>query len=223
MHESDALGKEVKMMLGKVIDLLKPQMMIPTILFNHYRNLNITDQECIILIYLMNMDDIFNPKQMSQNLKMPLEEVLQAIASLTEKGVLKIDIVNKKVREEHVNLTPLYEKLAFTIINEEEKQENKTNLFDIFEKEFGRTLSPMDYEIIKDWQSEFTDELILLALKEAVFNGVTNLRYIDKIIRDWHKKGIQTEDDVIADRKKFQTKKTDKKSFDYDWLNERDH
>ena len=209
-------------MLNKVIDLLKNQIMVPTIFLNNYRNLNIDDKEAIILIYLMNHEDTFNPKQIVSDLKMTLEEVLESMTSLTEKGIIRIDIVNKKVREEHINLTPLYEKLAFLIINGETKEE-KQNLYDIFEKEFGRTLSPMDYEIIKDWQNEFSDELILLALKEAVFNGVSNLRYIDKIIRDWHKKGIKTETDVIADRKKFQTKKSDKKLFDYDWLNERDN
>lgn len=209
-------------MLGKIIDLLQSQIMIPTIFLTNYRKLEITDGQCIILIYLMNQENTFNPKQISTDLKMPLSEVLQNISSLTEKGFIKIDIINKKVREEHINLNPLYEKLAFLVVNGEEKEE-KTNLFDVFEKEFGRTLSPMDYEIIKDWQTEFTDELILLALKEAVFNGVTNLRYIDKIIRDWSKKGIKNEADVIADRKKFQTKKSDKKLFDYDWLNERDN
>ena len=81
----------------------------------------------------------------------------------------------------------------------------------------------MDYEIISDWQKDFDDKLILLALKEAVFNNVTNLRYIDKIIRDWSKKGIKTEEDIINDRKKFESKKSNKKLFDYDWLNERDN
>ena len=80
----------------------------------------------------------------------------------------------------------------------------------------------MDYEIIASWQKEFNDELILAALKEAVFNGVTNLRYIDKIIRDWHKNGIKTEKDILNHKKKYQEKKSNKKLFDYDWLNEQD-
>ena len=138
-----------------------------------------------------------------------------------EKDIIKIDTINKKIREEIINLDNLYTKLGFIIINgKEEIKQN--NIFDKFEQEFGRTLSPMDYEIITDWQKEFAEELILLALKEAVFNGVTNLRYIDKIIRDWNKKGIKTEKDIINDRKKYQNKKDTKKLFDYDWLNERD-
>ena len=208
-------------MLGKVIDILKDNSInIPSILFKNYRNLNITDSELIILIYLINSDKTFNPKKISKDLNFKLNETMSLITSLTDKGIIKIDVINKKVREEVFNLDELYNKLAFLIING--KETKSSNIFDVFEKEFGRTLSPMDYEIISDWQKDFEDSLILLALKEAVFNNVNNLRYIDKIIRDWSKKGIKTEQDVINDRKKFESKKSNKKLFDYDWLNERD-
>lgn len=210
-------------MLGKVVDLIKDiPYYIPNILLKNYRKLNITDTEFILLVYLINNDEGFNPKKISRELNFNIEEVMTLINSLMDKNILKIEIVNKKVREEIINLDELYNKLGFLIINDK-KEEKQTNLFDIFEKEFGRTLSPMDYEIISDWQQNFSDELIKLALKEAVFNGVSNLRYIDKIIRDWNKKGIKTEQDIINDRKSFQEKKIDKKLFDYDWLNERDN
>ena len=208
-------------MLGKVIDLLKKEpFYIPNILLKNYLNLNITDSEIIIIIYLINVSNLFNPKQIADDLNFKLEEVMAIIDSLIEKNIIKIELINKKVREEIINLDELYDKLAFIIVND--KIKNTNNIFDIFEKEFGRTLSPMDYEIITEWQKDFNDELIILALKEAVFNNVTNLRYIDKIIRDWHKKGIRTEEDVIKDRKKYESKKSNKKLFDYDWLNERD-
>lgn len=209
-------------MLGKVIDLIKNEpFYIPNILLKNYRKLNITDSELIILIYLINTDISFNPKQMAKDLNFDLSEIMNIITSLTEKGILKIDIINKKVREEVINLEELYKKLGFIVVNDEVK-ESSNNIFDIFEKEFGRTLSPMDYEIITDWQNNYNDEIILLALKEAVFNGVNNLRYIDKILIDWNKKGIKNEQDIINDRKNFQNKKQNKKLFDYDWLNEQD-
>ena len=209
-------------MINKVIDLIKNEpFYIPNILFKNYRKLNITDSELIVLIYLMNSDVSFNPKKISKDLNFELNEVMNIINSLTEKGILKIDIIDKKVREEVINLEELYKKLSFIIINGEIK-EKSNNIFDVFEKEFGRTLSPMDYEIISEWQKNYNDEIILLALKEAVFNGVNNLRYIDKILIDWSKKGIKNEQDIINDRKNFQTKKQNKKLFDYDWLNEQD-
>ncbi len=209
-------------MLGKVIDLIKNEpFYVPNILLKNYRKLNITDSELIVLIYLINTDISFNPKQIAKDLNFDLNEVMNIITSLTEKNILKIDIINKKVREEIINLEELYKKLGFIVVNDEIK-EKTNNIFDVFEKEFGRTLSPMDYEIISEWQKNYHDELILLALKEAVFNGVNNLRYIDKILIDWNKKGIKNEQDIINDRKKFQNKKQNKKLFDYDWLNEQD-
>lgn len=209
-------------MLGKVIDLIRNEpFYIPNILLKNYRKLNITDSELIVLVYLINTDISFNPKQIAKDLNFDLSEIMNIITSLTEKGILKIDIINKKVREEVINLEELYKKLGFIVVNDEIK-ENSNNIFDIFEKEFGRTLSPIDYEIITDWQKNYNDEIILLALKEAVFNGVNNLRYIDKILIDWNKKGIKNEQDIINDRKNFQSKKQNKKLFDYDWLNEQD-
>lgn len=209
-------------MLGKLVDILKTEpFYVPNILLKNYKKLNITDSELIILIYLINTEKTFNPKLVAKDLNFKLNDVMEIINSLIDKNIIKLEIINKKVREEKINLEELYNKLAFIIIDNKVKK--SSNLFDVFEQEFGRTLSPMDYEIITDWQKDFDDSLILLALKEAVFNNVTNLRYIDKIIRDWHKKGIKNEQDVINDRKKFESKKSNKKLFDYDWLNERDN
>ena len=53
----------------------------------------------------------------------------------------------------------------------------------------------MEYEIIKGWISDkFSYEIIVKALKEAVYNQVTNLNYIDKILYDWNKKGIKNKE-----------------------------
>ena len=107
------------------------------------------------------------------------------------------------------------------IINEKEEKEKNT-IYDKFEKEFGRTLSPMEYEIIGAWlDGNYSEELIELALKEAIYNGVSNLRYIDKILSEWYKKGIKNSNDIAKQREK-RNKKPKKEVFEYDWLNEND-
>ena len=78
-------------------------------------------------------------------------------------------------------------------------------------------------ELIGSWiDSGYSEELIKCALKEAVYNGVSNLRYIDKILYEWKKKGIKNSDDVLKDKQNFKKKTENKKTemFDYDWLNE---
>ena len=127
------------------------------------------------------------------------------------------------VRTEVINLNPFYEKIVLSLDTSNEK--NDSNIFSLFESEFGRTLSPMEYEIINAWlDSGCSEELIILALKEATYNGVSNLRYIDKIIYEWGKKGIKTKEDVEKNRKQFKnTNKKNKELFDYDWLNDNEN
>jgi len=212
--------------MSQIIELLKSinYQISRELLFN-YKKLNITDSEFIVIIYLINQSsNIYNPKQISNDLKIDLNNVLEIINSLCEKNIMKIEMKKiNNIRGEVINLDLLYEKVAFTLTQVEEKEES--NLYSVFETEFGRTLSPMEFEIINGWiDAGYSEELIKLALKEATYNGVSNLRYIDKIIYEWGKKGIKTKDDVEKNRKQFKSNNISKNKelFDYDWLNDND-
>ena len=215
-------------MMEKVISLIKNgNINIPRLLLLNYKELNLKDNEFILIIYLLNEIDVFNPKKISDDMKMSMPEVLELVSSLEEKGFLSISVrkVNN-IREDYIDFKNLYSKLSFLIINENVviTEEKKENLFDCFEKEFARTLSPVEYELINGWKEiGYSEEIIILALKEAVFNGVSNLRYIDKILYDWKKKGLTTKEDVEKNKREFKSKKVEKKELiDYDWLNDND-
>lgn len=210
--------------MSQIIELLKNinYQVSKELLFN-YKKLNITDSELIVLIYLINQsNNTYNPKQIGNDLKLDLNNVLELINSLCEKNIIKIEMKKiNNIRSEVISLDSLYEKIAFALTEVEEK--NDSNLYGVFEIEFGRTLSPMEFEIINGWvDNGYTEELIKLALKEATYNGVSNLRYIDKIIYEWGKKGIKTKEDVENNRKQFKNNNTNKNKelFDYDWLND---
>ena len=210
--------------MSQIIELLKSiNYQMPKELLFNYKKLNITDSEFTIIIYLINQsNNIYNPKQIGNDLKLELNNVLELINSLCEKNIIKIEMKKiNNIRSEIINLDSLYEKLAFSLTEVEEK--NESNIYNVFETEFGRTLSPMEFEIINGWiDNGYSEELIKLALKEATYNGVSNLRYIDKIIYEWGKKGIKTKEDVENNRKQFKNNNTNKNKelFDYDWLND---
>lgn len=215
-------------MMTKMVNLLKNNTMnIPRVLLCHYKNLKLTETELIVLIYILNeKSSFFNPKEISSNLGFSLPEILEIIDSLSTKDFIQIELKKiNNVREEFFNLDNLYNKLAYIMINDEELDYNdksESNVFDIFEKELGRSLSPMEYEIINGWLDiPFSDVLIIEALKEATYNGVSNLRYIDKILYEWKKKGIKSKEDIEKNRSQFQDRKVESKPlFDYDWLND---
>lgn len=207
-------------MTGKLIGLLKDgNITIPKVLLTNYKKLKLNEKEFVFLIYIINYVD-FNPEEISKNLNMDMQDVLTLIGSLSKKDIIKIKnrTVNN-IREEYISLDELYNKLALILMEDEVKEQ--TTIYDVFEKEFGRTLSSMEYEIIGAWlDQKFTEEIILLALKEAVYNGVYKLNYIDKILYTWRKKGINSKDDITHEKKNVRDKKQVKEIDDYDWLNE---
>ncbi len=209
-------------MTGKIIDLFKEgSVVFPKLLLTRYKKLKLTELETIFLIYLTTNNE-FDPERIAKDLDMEVFKVLELISSLTKKDIIKLESVsnNKKI-EEYFSLDELYNKLALLFIEDKEDKEIDVTIYDKFEKEFGRTLSPKEYEIIGAWLDDgFLEETIDLALKEAIFNGVTNLRYIDKILFEWKKKGIKTKSDLDKSNKTFRNNKPKREVFDYDWLNE---
>lgn len=206
--------------------LMDRPLVIPRIIINNYKKLNITEEELIILIFIIDygVDLEYNPSIFVQELNMDKYKVLELINSLKEKNILTILIKkeNKKVSSEYISLQPLYDKIMNIVMDNKEKQiEIDENIYSIFENELGRTLSPLEYEKIKEMVTSYGQELVVEALKEAVYNRANNLRYIETILSEWNKKGYKSKADILKDRENYRKKKTDNiKLPDIDWLNE---
>lgn len=201
--------------LMKEKNLVLPTFLIP-ILKNHQLNLV---ESLVFLYFWNNQEETLDVLKMSKTLKLKEEEVLNAFNILMSKKLLTLkttkDDLGKRI--EIIDLT-----LAVDEVNSEyqdkEKQQEETEIYSIFEHEFARTISPMEYEIIHAWlEKGFSEELILGALKEAIYNGVTSLRYIDKILYEWQKKGYKSMKDVQSIRSNAKLEET-KELFDYNWL-----
>lgn len=197
---------------------------IPKYVLSYANDLGLNMNALILLIYLLNKPNkmIFDYKKIMDDLSFNETELLEAITILKDKNILLILMEKNEsgVLEEKIDISLFYEIMFSKMLNKEKNEQNEKDLYDIFEKEFGRTLSPMEYEIINSWlEQKISNELILCALKEAVFNGVNNLRYIDKILYEWNKKGIKKPEDVSSKQKKLEEDK-EEETYEYDWLNE---
>ena len=197
---------------------------VPRYVLSYAKELGLDMDSLILLIYFLNKPNksIFDYKKIIEDINFTEKELLNALSTLKDKNILLI-LMEKNdsgVLEEKVDISLFYESIFSKILNKETKENNEKDLYDNFEKEFGRTLSPMEYEIINSWKEQkISNELILSALKEAVFNGVNNLRYIDKILYEWNKKGIKKPTDIIEKQKAREEEKTPE-TYEYDWLNE---
>lgn len=209
-----------------VINLIKDKpIIIPRILLSNYKKLNISDSELVIIIVLLSFGDkiVYNPEEFASEINGDKHTVMTLINSLITKNIISLEVerINKKTYE-YISLDLLYEKLFNLVIGTNEEKEINISIFDSFEKELGRTLSPMEYGQIKEWlTSGNSEEMITYALREAVLNGVSNFRYIDSILNDWRKKGYKNKTDVTKDRENYRNKKNKVAVYDTDWLNER--
>ena len=184
---------------------------VPSFILKNYEKLNLTAEEVLVLIVLYNHYGkiSYDINKLLEEINLEKYKLMQLISSLEEKKIISIDLItnSKGLKEEYISLELLYDKIVNIYLDVKEETNESADIYSAFEKELGRTLSPMEYEIIKGWvMDKFSDELIILALKEAVYNGVNNLRYIDKVLYGWRKKNIKNKQDIIKDKEKFKNR-----------------
>lgn len=211
------------------ITLLKEHyLVLPTFLVSIVKKFSFSFEDFLLLSYFWNYkEEVFDVQNIATVLKLTENEVLLSFNTLLTKKLIGLDTKkdgNGRIIE-IVNLENLYQEIDL-LFQKEKKEEEKQDIFSIFEKEFGRPISSMEYEIINGWlDKDFSEELILGALKEAVYNGVSNLRYIDKILYEWQRKGYKSIKEVNKDnfhRTSSNDKIDTKELFDYNWLEDND-
>jgi len=221
---------------SKIVEVFKDgNIVIPLYFLKRYKEFNVSMDEFICLMYLYNLGNmiVFDPKKFSNDLNMDLMSIMGYIDSLSEKKLIRVEVIKneKGIMEETLILDDFYNKLSLITMDEVVSEENRnvedSTIFEVIQKEFGRTLSPMEFEISKAWLDNGMDEdLIKEAIKEASFNGVSNLRYIDRILYEWGKNNIKTVQDVEKNRNKRRVEKekidddVDLDIVDWNWFDE---
>lgn len=219
---------------AKLIDIFKQgHIVIPLFMLQHYKELKLEIGEFLFLMYLYNLGNkfIFDPSKFASDLNLDIKDVMNYIGALSDKHFIRVEVMknDKGLMEEMVLMDDFYSKLSLITMDEinNASSTDSSNIYEVIEKEFGRTLSPMEYEIIRAWlDNDMSEELIQEAIKEATYNGVSNLRYIDKILYEWSKLGIKTAKDVSDNKKKRAKAKEEASSdvdmdiMDWDWFDD---
>ncbi|MCM3730461.1 DnaD domain-containing protein [Fictibacillus nanhaiensis] len=198
---------------------------IPNMLLKHYKKIGLTDTECMLFIqlhvYIESGNYFPTPLELAERMTASYNEISSMLRSLIGRGLLGMDQYEDKekgVYFEAYTLQPLWNQLMNSLKEEEQiqkesmKEKQEQNVFVLFEKEFGRPLSPMELETLKIWMDEDqqSPELILTALKESVLSGKLNFRYIDRILFEWKKNGIRSPEAAKMYGEKFRVRQLQK-------------
>ncbi|QIL46482.1 DnaD domain protein [Vagococcus coleopterorum] len=189
---------------------------VSNLVLTHYRSLGMSDQELILYLKLVQYQQqgVLFPDLMviSQQMGYQPEDIFQMLQGLIDKEIIKL-ITTKNDQGQTTDaydLTGLFSKID-KLQQATHKKETQLSvefqsreLYQVFEQEFGRPLSPIELETIGLWlkEDQYEPEIIRLALREAVLNQAYSLKYIDRILLSWERKNLKSKEQIIADQQK---------------------
>ena len=170
------------------------------LLLENYKKLKISENELAIIFMIDHLVSQGNPfitaDLLSLKMALDIKEIDSLMADLLTRGYMEYASMNGKTI---TTLNPLKEKLyrefEISISKEIEAKSNEkvnaelNNIFETFQKELGRALSPLEISRIREWVAlGYSDDKIIDALKEALSKGKKSLRSVDKILLSWAKR-----------------------------------
>ncbi|MBG9988170.1 DnaD domain protein [Aerococcaceae bacterium DSM 111176] len=184
---------------------------IPNILFNRFGQLGLSSDEMVLVLYILSQMNqrkaVNNFQKISNQLGWSVHKTMELMNELIEKECLSIELERDEngKQSDHYTLRPFFNSLDSKFYQKkyhqksteptpEEIGKNAGNLVTIFEREFGRVLTPLELQTISQWLNEdkYSSELVQLALKQAMMHQALSLSYIDKILLNWQKQNIKT-------------------------------
>ena len=216
---------------------------IPNLLLKHYKAMGISDSEMMLLVQMLRLrheekENHPTPEMLCRYLSGSAGEIREALQSLQERDMLAFTHYYDELTDEVktcYDFEPLFEKLsdfwACNRVKEIERasqalsrgirqKEDTGTLYRLFEKEFGRPLSPIEVERIDQWSGQAGPLLVREALSRSVLMGIRNFKYVDSIILEWEKSNIRTPEEIDEYDRRFKDKRTkgrQKKVVREDW------
>lgn len=195
---------------------------VPNILFNRFSQLDLTAEEFLLLVYMMsklNQSNEYDYIQvMEHQLGWDAEKIFDVMNALVTKDYLAIELrTNPEGKQaDHYTLRPFFQKLDDFYFKDKQEgtyevasRTQESHLVTDIEQEFGRVLTPLEIETINIWlkQDQYSEDLIRVALREAVIHRAINLKYIDRILLNWENNNIKTVHEAEAYIKDYQARK----------------
>lgn len=102
------------------------------------------------------------------------------------------------------------------IISSSYIEEIRTHVYQFYETNFAKLLSPIEKEELDDWIDYFQNEEVLkYGIRIAVLNRVATMNYLNGIYQNWKDNGYKTLEDC---KPKEKEEKEKLELFEYDWF-----
>lgn len=185
-------------------------LVLPAALLFHFKEIFSSSDDFLVwqFFYMQNTTQHGNmtPSYIADSLGKTISEVNESISRLTNQELLDMKTIEISGEIELIFDTSLALKRLDQLLSQQQKSKESIPsqvsqnplladfkaLADDFSREFGRMLSSFELEDLRKTvvEDRVSADIIREALKEAVFNGKLNWKYINAILRNWRQDGI---------------------------------
>ncbi|MGI6714038.1 MAG: DnaD domain-containing protein [Bacilli bacterium] len=165
-------------------------------LFDYYKKIGMSEEQLAVVVmidhFLQQGNRLVTAETLVLKMNYPIQHIDQILVSLLNQGYL--DYANVK-GEMETSLFPLKTRLyrEFQLdlahaqeIGEPNLQNQIQNVLNVYQKELGRSLSPVEIQRVREWFSYgYAETMIIDALREALKRNRRSIRSIDKILLQW--------------------------------------
>lgn len=192
------------------------QLSISRLLLRDYRTLKMSTDELTVYLQLTDFasqgDDFPDLALIGARMQLPAKTIYELVHRLIQKKLITLESSENEQGQavDRYDLMPTLRKLSVLAMQAQTADQQavddnqRAQIFNQVEQLFGRPLSPLETEIIANWLDldQYAPELIQLAVREAVFNQVYSLKYVDRILLNWQKQKITNKAELQAYQQK---------------------
>ena len=176
------------------------------VLLENYKKLGITETELAVIFMIQHLlkqgNTLITQELLALKMTLSIQDIDQVLSHLLSKRLIEFESDNGEMK---TTLKPLelrlYREFEVALLKRREESLEKgfdtqvQNIYGVFEKAFGRTLSPAEFQKIREWISlGYEEDVIIDALHEALDVNKKSIRSIDKILlKKTARKDIQKE------------------------------
>ncbi len=166
-----------------------------SLLIDTYKSLGLNEYDLAILLLVDNIlkeqEVLVTSDMLALKMNLDVKQIDSLLSSLVTRGFLEYVSNENSIT---TSIKPTYKRLKDSFVKEliinnsiednQSKMDELTNIFGTFEKELGRSLTPIEIEKIREWVSQdVKEDLIIDALHECQNKAKrVTLKGVDKII-----------------------------------------
>jgi DNA replication protein len=172
------------------MNVLKNIVDFKYLLIEYYKDLGFDETHLAILLMIDHLivqkNYFITAEHLTIKMKLSMDEIDKKLVDLLEKKMIEYVSVGGETRTsiEPIKIL-LFKKFQQSVIQAQQSPSQESmHIYQSIEKAFGRTLSPLEVSMIRDWLAFGYDEkLILSCVQEAVSKHKFSIRVIDKILQ----------------------------------------